>query len=196
MTVPGSRVPGVALLLALAVGVAACGGSASDASPGGGSTGGGAFQGGGTDNGSATGGGPGPGVAGHPGTTGAQHYRSPNALAVGDCFDPIDDAKDGAFLAALVLPCSSPHRHEVFGLPELAGAPATPFPGRDELDRQARDLCGAAFESYVGIPFDRSGYGYTYYAPAESQWAAGERTVWCVIDAGTLLTGSVKGARQ
>jgi hypothetical protein len=132
-----------------------------------------------------------------PGPGGSPDYQSPEDLAVGDCYDAIQDADDEALLAAIVLPCSVPHRHEVFGLTDVAGAPTAPFPGPDDLETEAEDLCDAAFEAYVGIDFNRSEYGYLYYTPTESTWAGGDRTVMCVIDAESEpLTGSVRGTER
>ncbi len=122
-------------------------------------------------------------------------YESPEDLAVGDCYDPILDRDDDLLLAAVIVACSSPHRHEVFGLVDVAGAPSAPFPGSTDLDAEAQDLCDAAFEAYVGIDFDRSSLGYLYYTPTEATWLAGDRTVLCVVeDGGRAIEGSVKGS--
>ncbi len=128
---------------------------------------------------------------------GSPAYESPEDLAVGDCYDPILDGDDDQLLAAVMLPCAGPHRHEVFGLVDVAGAPTAPFPGSTDLDAEAQDLCDAAFEAYVGIDFDRSALGYVYYTPTEATWLAGDRAVLCVVEDGDRpIEGSVKGAAR
>jgi hypothetical protein len=132
-----------------------------------------------------------------PEPTRSPQYESPEDLEVGDCYDPIEDPDDDALLAAIILPCSAPHLAEVFGLAEVAGADGAPFPGFDDLEAEAEDLCDAAFEEYVGIDFNRSRYGYVYYTPTEATWAGGDRAVMCVIDDnGRTIEGSVEGTRR
>ncbi len=128
---------------------------------------------------------------------GSPEYESPEDLAVGDCYDPIADPDDDALLAAIILPCAEPHAAEVFGVDDVAGAPTAPFPGFDDLEEEAEDLCDAAFEDYVGIDFNRSRLDYIYYTPTEATWSGGDREVICVIsDDGDPMTGSVKGTRR
>lgn len=138
-----------------------------------------------------------PGPAGTPAPQRSPEYESPEDLEVGVCYDPIVDPDDGSLLAAIILPCAEPHIAEVFGVAALAGAPTAPYPGIDDIEAEAEDLCDAAFEEYVGIDFDRSRLGYIYYTPTEGTWAAGDREVLCVIDDdGDAMTGSVKGTRR
>jgi hypothetical protein len=132
-----------------------------------------------------------------PGPTRSPEFESPEDLEVGDCYDPIEDADDDAFLAAIILPCAEPHRAEVFGMLEVEAAPTARFPGYDEVEAEAEDLCDAAFEDYLGISFDRSRYGYIYYTQTEETWAGGDRLVMCVVDDnGRPIEGSVRGSRE
>lgn len=134
---------------------------------------------------------------GTPAPARSPEFESPEDLAVGDCYDPIEDPDDDALLAAIILPCAEPHANEVFGVEQVAGAPTAPFPGLDDLEDEAEDLCDAAFEDYVGIDFNRSRLSYIYYTPTEATWAAGDREVICVIDGeGEPITGSVKGTQR
>jgi len=136
-------------------------------------------------------------AAASPSPAASLEYQKPEDLEVGQCFDPVVDADDDTLLAAVIVPCTGSHLAEVFGKSDLAGAPTAPFPGRRDLDREAQDLCDAAFETYVGIDFDSSEYEYVYYTPTESSWLGGDREVMCVIDDnGKPMTGSAKGTAR
>jgi hypothetical protein len=140
---------------------------------------------------------PSPAATASPGPAATPVYESPDDLALGQCYDPISDPDDDSLLAAILLPCDQPHLHEVFGVAEVAGAPTAPYPGDDDIDDEAVDVCDAAFEEYVGIDFDESRYGYVYYTPSEETWAGGDRAVVCVVEEdGDPITGSVKDTRR
>jgi hypothetical protein len=123
-------------------------------------------------------------------------YQATEDLRVGDCYNPVEDVDDQTLLAAIVVPCDTVHRHEVFGLEELPGASAAPFPGDDAVDSDAIDLCDAAFEAYVGIALDNSRYSYVYYVPTDSSWAGGDRVVMCAVEDRRDLEESVEGTER
>jgi hypothetical protein len=93
-----------------------------------------------------------------------------------------------------VVDCSSSHEQEVFSVPALQDGP---WPGEEEVDSEADDLCYYHFEKYVGISYDDSDFDYTFYAPSEQEWARGRHEVVCVVTPfGNHLRGSVKGSRR
>jgi hypothetical protein len=94
----------------------------------------------------------------------------------------------------VVTDCASPHDREVY---YSAPLPADSWPGEHEVDLDADDVCYSAFEDYVGLSYEDSDYDYTFYAPAEPEWRAGDRTVVCVVTpADSYLVGTVKGSAR
>jgi hypothetical protein len=85
----------------------------------------------------------------------------------------------GACVAdATTAPCSGAHDEEVYAVVRIDDGS---WPGEDDVDTQADDACYDAFEPYVGETYDDSDFDYGFYAPDESEWAAGERQAVCVI---------------
>src|SRR5205085_10000897 len=89
-----------------------------------------------------------------PTATPSPQYQAPGDLAVGDCFDPINDHDDQSLLAAIVRRCDEPHLMEAIGVPLLPDAASAPFPGTATLDRESEALCRTEFARYVGIDVD------------------------------------------
>ena len=124
-------------------------------------------------------------------------YQALQEVEVGDCYISIDDADDGATLAVQLVDCSEPHTSEAFLVEQLEGGAGAPFPGLKEIERQVYDLCDPAFETYVGIPYDRSRLEYIYFGPDEESWASRDRIAMCVIEEkGQIGEGSAKGSGQ
>ena len=175
-----------AIVAGLAVGLAACGASA-------------------TPSPAASGAGPSPAAStsneptAHPTPTAQAptpfvEYQDPADLAVGDCYDAIEDEESDLFLAAAIRSCEEPHLHEVFAIVELENPIGAPFPNDRDLENASVDLCDPAFEEYVGTPIDDSRYDYLYYMPSDVTWENGDREVMCVVDdRGDRIVGSVKG---
>jgi hypothetical protein len=60
-------------------------------------------------------------------------------------------------------------------------------------------VCSAAFEGYVGVPYDQSRLFFSYYPPDQALWDSGSRLVQCVLqneDPKDLLTSSMAGSRE
>jgi hypothetical protein len=92
----------------------------------------------------------------------------------------------------VVTDCSTPHDLEVYYAPPLR---ASYWPGEEDVDSQADDLCYEAFDDYVGTSYDWSDYDYTFFAPSETEWLEGRHLAVCVITPlDDHLTGSVKGS--
>jgi DNA-binding SARP family transcriptional activator len=116
-------------------------------------------------------------------------------LHIADCF--VISASSGSLLPAnvLVVPCEQPHDAEVYHLFMLVPGP---YPGDEEVDELAIDQCTTAFETYVGIPPDRSEVGFRYVRPERTQWELGNRGGGCALvdPDGGRLTGSRLGERR
>jgi hypothetical protein len=95
---------------------------------------------------------------------------------------------------SIVTDCSAPHKLEVYYATTVADPS---WPGENDVDDEADEICYQAFERYVGTAYEDSEYDYTFFAPSEEEWDAGERDVVCVAQpAGHYLIGSVKGTAK
>jgi Protein kinase domain/Septum formation len=99
------------------------------------------------------------------------------------------------------VPCSQGHTAEVF----LANSSFFPkggsYPGDATIKKDATAGCNSAFQSYVGIAYQKSQYTWTDIVPDASTWPGGDRALHCVVyyatssqPAGVTLHGSLKGA--
>ncbi len=114
------------------------------------------------------------------------------ALSVGQC---LNDTADEEVSEVPIVDCADEHDFEVYSDFELSG---DDFPGADAIDTQADAECLTDFEQFVGITYDDSVYGYTYFTPTEGSWTEqGDRVVSCLIgDPNGKVTGSLKGIAQ
>jgi hypothetical protein len=113
------------------------------------------------------------------------------SIVVGDC---LDDQSSTEVLEVPLVDCAAPHDFEVYTDFAIAG---DTFPGQDELDEQADTGCFDAFEPFVGTSYEESQLEYTYYAPTESSWTAGDRLISCMIlDPAGKSSGTLAGAQR
>jgi hypothetical protein len=95
-------------------------------------------------------------------------------LVAGDC---VDDVDEGYAMSVPAVPCSEPHRGEVFAVVELTGTGR--YPGEDEVFDLAADRCSADFGAYAPrADLDELDL-FTLY-PNGAGWRRGDRTVVCV----------------
>ncbi len=115
-------------------------------------------------------------------------------LLVGQCLDP--PSKVVAEVSNLdVVSCRSPHTEQVFAL--VHDNAGDNYPGSKPLVTFANAKCLQHFESFVGVPYQRSSLFYTYLLPSVRSWSSGDRTVTCVITTtGAKLTASMKGSKR
>jgi hypothetical protein len=122
------------------------------------------------------------------------HSVSVFALSVGECIVP--PTQITANLSTLdVVPCHTPHTQQVFFLvhDDTAG---DNYPGASELKTYADGHCLQHFQPFVGIDYQDSTLFYTYLLPSVRSWAAGDRTVTCLITTtGPKLHSSVEGSK-
>jgi hypothetical protein len=111
-------------------------------------------------------------------------------LAVGDC---LNDTADEEVTEVPIVDCADEHDFEVYSEFEVAGEE---FPGMEAIDAEAEEKCLAEFEPFVGISYDESMLGYTYFSPTEESWTQGDdRLVSCIVgDPNGKTTGSLAGA--
>jgi hypothetical protein len=116
-------------------------------------------------------------------------------LKAGECLVPPKSIQ--AELASVkVVACREPHTQEVFATVE-DNTGSDSYPGDQALRSFADGQCLQRFQGYVGIDYRQSSLYYTYLLPSVRSWAAGDRTVVCVVTTtGQQLTSSVKGSQR
>lgn len=123
-------------------------------------------------------------------------------LRVGDCYDePSEYDPQGAW-SILLIPCEEPHWYELYAKSDLgmshfpdAISTTAEFPGEEEVEVAANEVCYEAFADYVGGSYEDSTLEYWYYLPTADSWAHGDRMARCVIglEEGTIA-GSAAGS--
>ncbi|MCS5719228.1 septum formation family protein [Herbiconiux sp. CPCC 205763] len=113
-------------------------------------------------------------------------------LSVGQCLNDTDGTEVSE---VPLVDCADEHDFEVYGELELAG---DEFPGDDAIDEQSDAQCLELFQPFVGISYDDSVYGYTYFTPTEKSWTDGDdRLVSCLIgDPEAKVVGSLAGVAE
>lgn len=90
--------------------------------------------------------------------------------------------------------CDDPHVGEVYAQQDLDNQVL--FPGARMSQFTAAVCTGESFEDYIGYPFDLSIFDVITYAPSKESWAAGDRTVTCVVTdpSAGYIPGTLEGA--
>ena len=119
----------------------------------------------------------------------------PVEFVVGDC---IDNSEVGDEKFSDAVDCAEPHDSEAFADITL---PEGDYPGQSAIYDEAVSGCEAEFFAFVGVLYNESTIGVTYYYPTSERWAAGDRTILCLAqDAvdGEFVesTGSLEGAAR
>lgn len=114
------------------------------------------------------------------------------SIKIGDCLNDADAS--GEVQTVPIVDCSEPHDSEAYFSGNLDDGD---FPGDDAITQGAEAICGPAFETFVGAPYQKdSGYDYSYYTPTKSSWKSGDREIMCVVydPSGAKVTGTLKGS--
>ncbi len=114
-------------------------------------------------------------------------------LDVGTCFDDPDTFEQVEDVP--VVECEDPHDNEVFANVDLTG---DDYPGQDQVENRATQICYDNFSDYVGISYEESVYDIGWLFPTAETWSAGDREVICFgyhIDF-EKITGSINGIGQ
>lgn len=136
-----------------------------------------------------------------PGTTDSEPVEGDTVsafeLQFAQCFN--DSSGDGELVETVeVVPCTTPHDNEIFLVTDFPAGASDPFPGEEAIDAFAEEQCLAAFDIFVGLSFDESVYGATYFQPTEETWAErGDREIVCYLfEPGVRLSESAQGSQR
>lgn len=111
-------------------------------------------------------------------------------LDIGTCFDDPDTFEQVEDVP--IVDCADPHDNEVFANVDLTGSD---YPGQDQVENRATQICYDHFSDYVGISYEESVYDIGWLFPTAETWDAGDREVICFgyhIDL-EKITGSING---
>jgi len=111
------------------------------------------------------------------------------SLNIGDCFN---DLPFGEVSSVTGIPCADDHVYEIYHIFDVE---LSEYDGAG-VEAATNDGCLAAFEGYMGIPFETSFYTYDGLQPSAGSWEQGDREVICVatpVNGGTTA-GTAKGA--
>jgi len=119
----------------------------------------------------------------------------PIDFVVGDCIDntETDDEK-----FSNPVDCAEPHDSEAFADIVL---PDGEYPGQAAIFDEAVTGCQAEFYGFVGVLYNESEIGVTYYYPSSERWTAGDRVILCLAQDTTdgefvESTGSLRGVAR
>lgn len=118
------------------------------------------------------------------------------SLRAGDCFNGV---AEGELLSFEGIPCDQSHEAVAYLLVDHPAGTDAPYPGDDAILQFADDRCLGAFESYVGLSYERSEISVNYLYPTKYTWKArGDREVVCILyyEDGREFTGSLRGAER
>ncbi len=111
-------------------------------------------------------------------------------LDVGTCFDDPETLEQVEDVP--IVDCAEPHDNEVFANVDLTGGD---YPGQEQVENRATQICHDNFSDYVGIAYERSIYDIGWLFPTAETWAVGDREVICfAYDVNfEKITGSING---
>lgn len=122
-----------------------------------------------------------------------------STLQIGQCLNQnrVESMSSGApaMPTVTIESCALPHESEVYHRSNLTYAD---YPGDDVVISEAETRCTDSFEPFVGVSPDQSSLAVAYYGPTADTWAAGERTVLCMIGeaAGPTTVTTLRGAAR
>jgi hypothetical protein len=133
--------------------------------------------------------------------SGAPEVTATSDLVAGDCLrapEPFEDVTRPDWRSGLgvpVVPCDREHGGEVL-LVEDGWGPGEAYPGDERIVDAWVDRCIAAFDAYVGGPWEDSELDFHGWYPAgEAAWEVGDREVGCfAFEPGDDLGESVAGS--
>jgi Septum formation len=127
-------------------------------------------------------------------------------LQVGDCLTGANmelDTSNPWPKRTQAVPCGQAHTAEVFFADNNFWPKNSIFPGSSAITKDGNAACDKAFQSYVGIGYQKSVYTWTNIIPDASTWPAGDRGLHCIAyhatsthPAGVPMTGSIRGTQK
>ena len=114
-------------------------------------------------------------------------------LDVGTCFDDPETFEQVENVP--IVECEDPHDNEVIANEDLTGSD---YPGQEQVENRASQICYDNFSDYVGIAYEESIYDIGWLFPTAETWSAGDREVICFGYDLELnkITGSINGIGQ
>ncbi|MGV8884192.1 MAG: septum formation family protein [Microbacteriaceae bacterium] len=113
-------------------------------------------------------------------------------VSVGDCVNDAEATDAEEVANVTIVKCTVEHDYEAY---KSIVIPEGAFPGSSEIETTAGDGCQAAFDGFVGTPYDESTLDFTYLAPTSQSWDEGDREILCMLvdvdENGDLLPSSV-----
>jgi hypothetical protein len=112
---------------------------------------------------------------------------------VGTCFNDPESFEEVEDVP--LVDCSVLHDNEVIANQDLTGSD---YPGQDQVENRASQICYDNFSDYVGISYEESIYDIGWLFPTEESWVIGDREVICfAYDVGLeKVSGSINGIGQ
>lgn len=108
------------------------------------------------------------------GTGDGSDTKRVNELEVGDCLKRLSE---GTHFLVSVVPCSAPHRAEVFAKVTLTGIS---YPGESVIAEEAENRCSQRLTS-IADPEKLEDLNLFYFGPTRSSWEDGDRQVLCLV---------------
>ena len=108
------------------------------------------------------------------------------AIEVGDCLNLPSELSEVQSVEG--VPCSQPHRAQAYAIFDLTGF-GDGFPGSAAFQEQAAEGCYQRFESFVGVPYEKSELYFTTLEPTEQGWVElDDREIVCLLvpESGTV----------
>ena len=102
------------------------------------------------------------------------------AFAQGECALGEPDSVT-TYGVASIVPCQEPHDVEVYASVDVPIPEGGTRPSDEDLSLLGDDLCWAAFEPHTGVAWEETSLDYMPLVPGERAWAAGDRTVHCLL---------------
>lgn len=99
------------------------------------------------------------------------------SLQVGDCLN-IPDKNATKLGESSGVPCSQAHLYEVFA--ETTITDLTTY-NKDAISTKASDFCSASFQTFVGIPVERSTLTISWLVPTQETWGEGDNEITCIL---------------
>lgn len=110
-------------------------------------------------------------------------------LKVGDCFNGLDNIKQGDTLFSLDgVPCSKLHQGEVFANAPISGSS---YPGRAELQGNGLAPCRDKLKEVAPEHFANRDVGVIWIYPEKRAWLTGDRHYSCIALGVGRTTGSI-----
>jgi Domain of unknown function (DUF4190)/Septum formation len=128
-------------------------------------------------------------------TTGVITHRghiSAFSLRVGDCFD--NPARAESVNTVIAIPCDQPHNAQIYAKFKLTGSDFS-YPGAAAVAGMARSGCNARMGS-LNKSMTTTAMTVRILLPEKTSWAAGQRTVSCMVanPTATLTTSLLNSA--